>query len=121
MFLFVAGLSVLAALMFDAIRQSRDELRDILPSLLFLYLLFGAFFVHAGAVLVGSPTACVTDTSQANLQRVLSFQEIGWQPGAHYFLLETDPSVGTWHLMDYRRLDINIDDPCGRIRELFPP
>jgi len=121
MFLFVAGLSVLTALIFDAICQSRDELRDIFPSLLFLYLLFGVFFVNAGAVLVGSPTSCVADASQSVHQRVVSIPEIGLYPGAHYFLLQTDPSVGTWHLVDYRRLDVNLDEPCGRIAELFPP
>jgi hypothetical protein len=121
MFICISALSILAAFLVHHIAHAGGELADILPSLLLLYALFGVLSIYAGGVLVSPPASCITDSLQAPTQKVMWFDELGWDPGVHYFLLEIDPTTGRWSQTGYARLDMSIDDPCSSIEKAFPP
>jgi hypothetical protein len=116
----ITALGFAAAKLAQAMWRSADELREILPSLAVLYFAVGILSTSAGDVVVNPPVACQNLPAPTVAQRVVTYLERGWQPGAYYFLLETDPGVGRWRQVTSRRLDIPMPDPCRNIQEIFP-
>jgi hypothetical protein len=121
MFVSVVSLNVLLALGLRQMARSTDELAEITPAVLFVIALFGVLAVNAGGTLVAPSEVCYLGPSESATQKIVSYRELGWAPGAHYFLLERNLEVGDWIQVGYARLDVPEPDPCSSLVGIFPP
>ena len=121
MFSSVVGLTVLPAAGLRRMARTKDELSDIVPSLLLIILLFGILSAYGGGTLVGPSYECFLETAPGQVQKVVTFNELGFAPGAHYFLLARYQEDASWSQRDYVRLDEPSPDPCSPDEPVFPP
>jgi len=121
MFLSVTILAGLLAVVARALSRAGDELKEVLPALLLISLGFGLLATHAGDLLVSRPVSCTIEASPLISQKVITYYERGWEPGAYYFLLVPRPPTGTWAQVRSTRLDQPITNPCDVLLEVFPP
>ena len=92
---------------------------DVFPALFFIYILIGLASVYAGNILVSPSTSCEIEISPTVIQEVVVYDELGWNPGAYYFLLERSPSDAAWQQVEWLRLDQPISNPCESINTVF--
>jgi hypothetical protein len=119
MFLTLSGLGVLAGIFAYSLRRSCDEAQEILLIAVIFNLAFGAWSAYVGDLPVGRPAHCETVSSVAPAVRVTVYTELGWTPGAHYFLSETNPEGGAWRQTGYAFLQQPIEDPCEHLDLIF--
>jgi hypothetical protein len=93
--------------------------KDVLPSIIFIYILFGLLSVYAGNIVVSTPSSCEIEISPSLSQKVVVYNEYGWNPGASYFLLENDESTDSWKQVDWVRLEYAISNPCESVDTIF--
>jgi len=121
MFSLVVGLSILLALAIRKMALSRDELADIVPALLFVIVLLGVLSVYGGGTIVAPSRVCTVGPEGVAVRKIVGYRELGWEPGAHYFLVERDQTQGGWTQTGYVRREAPESDPCSSIDGLFPP
>jgi hypothetical protein len=115
MFLTISFLALVLAFTCGQMRLGND----VLPSLIFIYVLIGLSAAYAGNILVSQSSSCVIELSPTLSQKVVVYDEYGWNPGAYYFLLEREDSSSNWSQVDWVRLEQPITNPCESIDSVF--
>jgi hypothetical protein len=119
MFLVISILGFLGFLILQALWKEGIEGREIVLLLLLFNSAFGGVSIYAGEILVGSSTLYHCDLGTSELRQVISYPELGWYPGYHYFLLGPDASGESWIQISYTTLDRAVKQPCENIDSIF--
>jgi len=99
--------------------KSGLEGREIVVFVLLFNSVFGIASVYAGELLVGSSTLYTCDLSTSELRKVISYPELGWDPGYHYFLAGSNDSGDSWIQISHTHLDKPVEQPCDSIEFIF--
>jgi hypothetical protein len=89
-----------------------------------LNMVVGYVAMYSDALLVGKAYSCDVNFKGEKL-RVVEYKEIGFHPGAVFFLAEYHEEDSTWnqvwfkHIVDRNRLE-SISNPCEDVQSIFP-
>jgi len=119
MFLVISILGFLGLLILQALWKEGVDGREIVLVLLLFNSAFGGVSVFAGEILVESSTLYHCELGSSEWRQVISFPELGWDPGYHYFLIGPDVSGEGWTQISYTTRDRAVEQPCENIESIF--
>jgi hypothetical protein len=110
---------------FQKLWDSSLGYRQIVIFFLIFNISIGFAAIWAEALPVGKAISCEVSLGDGRLAKVVEYKEIGWRPGAVFFLGEYKEESSDWKQASYVEIiDPNklgsISDPCDDIRSIFP-